>query len=60
LIGCISRDFDIIIPSGETEIHIGDRVIIFSKIMIFVISMIFGKLDILTVTIKNEQEGKVK
>lgn len=31
LIGCISRDFDIIIPSGETEIHIGDRVIIFSK-----------------------------
>lgn len=31
LIGCISRDFDIIIPSGETKIHIGDIVIIISK-----------------------------
>jgi len=31
LIGCISRDFDVIIPSGETQIRIGDRVIIISK-----------------------------
>jgi len=31
LIGCISRDYDVIIPSGETQIHIGDSVIIISK-----------------------------
>lgn len=31
LIGCISRDLDVIIPSGETQIHIGDSVIIISK-----------------------------
>jgi len=60
LIGCISRDFDIIIPSGETEIHIGDRVIIFQKIMIFVISMIFWKTRHFDSYDKNEQEGKVK
>lgn len=31
LIGCISRDSEIIIPSGDTEIHIGDSVIIITK-----------------------------
>ncbi|NLN55393.1 MAG: Trk system potassium transporter TrkA [Clostridiales bacterium] len=31
LIGCISRGSEIIIPSGETEMHIGDSVIIISK-----------------------------
>jgi trk system potassium uptake protein TrkA len=31
LIGCISRDSDVIIPSGETQIRNGDSVIIISK-----------------------------
>lgn len=31
LIGCISRDSEVIIPSGEAQIHIGDSVIIISK-----------------------------
>ena len=31
LIGCINRASEIIIPSGETEVHIGDSVIIISK-----------------------------
>lgn len=31
LIGCISRDSDIIIPSGETKMNIGDSVIIITK-----------------------------
>jgi trk system potassium uptake protein TrkA len=31
LIGCISRDSEIIIPSGETQIQIGDSVIIISQ-----------------------------
>lgn len=31
LIGCISRASEIIIPSGETEMHVGDSVIIISK-----------------------------
>lgn len=31
LIGCISRDAEIIIPSGGTEIRIGDSVIVISK-----------------------------
>jgi len=60
LIGCISRDFDIIIPSGETEIHIGDRVIIFSKNNDIRDLDDIWKTRHLTVTIKNEQEGKVK
>lgn len=31
LIGCISRDSDIVIPSGETKMNIGDSVIIITK-----------------------------
>jgi len=31
LIGCICRDADIIIPSGETQIKVGDSVIIIAK-----------------------------
>ena len=31
LIGCIIRDFDIIIPSGETRIQMGDSVIVIAK-----------------------------
>ncbi len=31
LIGCISRDSEVIIPSGETQMHVGDSVIIISK-----------------------------
>ena len=31
VIGCISKGSDIIIPSGETQIQLGDRVIIISK-----------------------------
>jgi trk system potassium uptake protein TrkA len=31
LIGCISRDSEVIIPSGETQIHIGDSIIIITK-----------------------------
>ena len=31
LIGCISRGSDVIIPSGDTEIQLGDSVIIITK-----------------------------
>lgn len=55
LIGCISRDSDIIIPSGETQIHIGDSVIIISKNNDIrdLDDILTNRTDIL----KNEQEG---
>ncbi len=59
LIGCISRDSDIIIPSGETEIHMGDSVIIISKNneILDLDDILTNRTDILSDAAKGEQEG---
>lgn len=59
LIGCISRDSEIIIPSGETQMHIGDSVIIISKNNDIrnLDDILTNRIDILADMVKNEQEG---
>lgn len=59
LIGCISRDSDVIIPSGETKLQIGDSVIIISKNNDIrdLDDILTNRIEILSDTIKNQQEG---
>jgi len=59
LIGCISRDSEIIIPSGETQIHVGDSIIIISKNndVRDIDDILANRLDILSNTLRHEQEG---
>lgn len=59
LIGCISRDSNIIIPSGETQIHIGDSVIIITKNNDIrdLDDILTNKIEVFADMAKTEQEG---
>jgi trk system potassium uptake protein TrkA len=62
LIGCISRGSEIIIPTGETEMHIGDSVIIISKNNNIhnLDDILSNRIDIILDIIKNEQGDNAK
>lgn len=59
LIGCISRDSEIIIPSGETQIHIGDSVIIITKNNDIrdLDDILVNRIDLFADTLGFDQEG---
>ncbi|MFA5561442.1 MAG: Trk system potassium transporter TrkA [Eubacteriales bacterium] len=59
LIGCISRDSEIIIPSGDTQIHVGDSVIIITKNHDIrdLDDILTSRIDLLADMVKHDQEG---
>ncbi|MDD2361456.1 MAG: Trk system potassium transporter TrkA [Oscillospiraceae bacterium] len=59
LIGCISRGSEIIIPSGETQISIGDSVIVITKNKDIsnLDDILTNRVEVFADTEKTEQEG---